>query len=198
VNTLRWAAPKPALTIALKTALMSALMSALTSATAPAWAQKVRLATSEGDIVLELDREKAPRTVDNFLQYVRAGHYDGTIFHRVIDGFMVQGGGYRPDLSEKPTRAPIPLEAGNGLSNLRGTVAMARTSDPNSATAQFFINVVDNPRLDSFGGGYAVFGRVVQGIETVDKVRAVPTQARGIHQNLPVTPVIVRKATVEQ
>ena len=181
----------------LKSAAAAALAAAALAAAAPALAQKVRLATSEGDIVLQLEREKAPRTVDNFLQYVRAGHYDGTIFHRVIDGFMVQGGGYRADLSEKPTRAPIPLEAGNGLSNVRGSVAMARTSDPNSATAQFFINVVDNPRLDSFGGGYAVFGRVVEGIETVDKLRVLPTQPRGIHQNLPVTPAIIRKATVE-
>jgi peptidyl-prolyl cis-trans isomerase A (cyclophilin A) len=117
-----------------------------------AWAQKVRLATSAGDIVVELDREKAPKTVDNFVQYVKAGHYDGTIFHRVIDGFMIQGGGMKADMSEKPTRAPIPLEAGNGLSNVRGTLAMARTMVPDSATAQFFINVRRQqlPRLANY------------------------------------------------
>jgi peptidyl-prolyl cis-trans isomerase A (cyclophilin A) len=164
---------------------------------APAFAQKVRLATSAGDIVIELDAEKAPKTVANFLQYVRAGHYDGTIFHRVIENFMIQGGGYKPDLAEKTTRAPIELEAGKGLSNVRGAIAMARTSDPNSATAQFFINVVDNPRLDTFGGGYAVFGRVTSGMEVADQIRAVPTKPQGMHQNLPVMPVTIRKATVE-
>ena len=167
---------------------------------APAWAQKVRLATSQGDIVLELDAEKAPKSVDNFLQYVRAGHYDGLVFHRVIPTFMVQGGGYRADLSEKPVRKPIVLESRNGLSNLRGSIAMARTSDPNSATSQFFINVVDNLRLDAADGrdGYAVFGKVVEGMEVVDKIRDVPTQAQGPHQNVPVTPVTIRKATVEK
>jgi peptidyl-prolyl cis-trans isomerase A (cyclophilin A) len=164
---------------------------------APALAQKVRLATSAGDIVVELDAEKAPKTVANFVQYVRAGHYDGTIFHRVIENFMIQGGGYKADLAEKSTRAPIELEAGKGLSNLRGTIAMARTSDPNSATAQFFINVVDNPRLDSAGGGYAVFGRVIEGMDVADKIRVVPTKPQGMHQNLPVMPVTIRKATVE-
>jgi peptidyl-prolyl cis-trans isomerase A (cyclophilin A) len=166
----------------------------------PALAQgtpKVRLATSLGDIVLELDKDKAPKTVDNFLQYVKAGHYDGTIFHRVIDGFMVQGGGMKPDMSEKPTRAPIPLEAGNGLSNVRGAVAMARTGNPNSATAQFFINVVDNARLDSYGGGYAVFGKVVQGMDVVDKIRVVETKNAGMHQNVPVQPVLIKKASLE-
>jgi peptidyl-prolyl cis-trans isomerase A (cyclophilin A) len=163
----------------------------------PAFAQKVRLATSAGDIVIELDAEKAPKTVANFLQYVRAGHYDGTIFHRVIENFMIQGGGYKADLAEKTTRAPIELEAGKGLSNVRGAIAMARTSDPNSATAQFFINVVDNPRLDSFGGGYAVFGRVTSGMEVADQIRTVPTKPQGMHQNLPVMPVTIRKATVE-
>jgi peptidyl-prolyl cis-trans isomerase A (cyclophilin A) len=164
----------------------------------PAWAQKVRLATSAGDIVVELEAEKAPKTVANFLQYVRAGHYDGTVFHRVIDNFMIQGGGFKADMSEKTTRAPIELEAGRGLSNARGAIAMARTSDPNSATAQFFINVVDNPRLDSAGGGYAVFGRVIEGMEVVDKIRVVPTKAQGPHQNVPVMPVTLRKATVEK
>ncbi len=164
----------------------------------PAHAQKVRLATSAGDIVLELDAEKAPKTVDNFLKYVRAGHYDGVIFHRVIDGFMIQTGGYKNDLSEKPTRPPIPLEAHNGLSNLRGTVAMARTGIPDSATSQFFINVADNLRLDEAGGGYAVFGKVVEGMDVVDRIRAVPTRALSVHANLPVTAIIIKKATQEK
>jgi peptidyl-prolyl cis-trans isomerase A (cyclophilin A) len=159
--------------------------------------QKVRLSTSMGDIVLELDKDKAPKTVDNFVQYVKAGHYDGTIFHRVIDGFMVQGGGMKADMSEKATRAPIPLEAGNGLSNVRGSVAMARTGNPNSATAQFFINVADNARLDTYGGGYAVFGKVVQGMDVVDKIRVVEVKNAGMHQNVPVQPVLIKKASLE-
>jgi peptidyl-prolyl cis-trans isomerase A (cyclophilin A) len=158
---------------------------------------KVRLSTSAGDIVVVLEPAKAPRTVENFLRYVRAGHYDGTIFHRVIDGFMIQAGGMTAQMTEKPTLAPIPLEAGNGLSNVRGAIAMARTSDPNSATAQFFINVVDNPRLDSFGGGYAVFGRVADGMDVVDRIRTVEVAPRGMHQHVPVTPVVIRKATLE-
>jgi peptidyl-prolyl cis-trans isomerase A (cyclophilin A) len=180
--------------------LTSLLALALATAAVPALAQKVRLATSEGDIVLELEAAKAPKTVDNFLQYVRAGHYDGLIFHRVIDGFMVQAGGYKADLTEKPTRKPIPLESRNGLSNQRGSVAMARTSVPDSATAQFFINVADNLRLDAAEGrdGYAVFGKVVDGMAVVEKIKAVPTRAEGMHQNLPVTPVTIRKATVEK
>jgi peptidyl-prolyl cis-trans isomerase A (cyclophilin A) len=180
--------------------LTGLLVLALVTVGAPALAQKVRLATSEGDIVLELDAAKAPKTVDNFLQYVRAGHYDGLIFHRVIDGFMIQGGGYKADLGEKPTRKPITLESRNGLSNQRGSIAMARTSDPDSATAQFFINVADNLRLDAAEGrdGYAVFGKVSVGMDVVDKIRVVPTRAQGPHQNLPVTPVTIRKATVEK
>jgi peptidyl-prolyl cis-trans isomerase A (cyclophilin A) len=166
-----------------------------------AWAQKVVLATSEGDITLELDREKAPRTVDNFIQYVRSGHYDGTIFHRVIDNFMIQGGGMQASMVEKATRAPIPLEARNGLQNLRGTVAMARTMVPDSATAQFFINLRDNAFLDAAnsrdGHGYAVFGKVVAGMEVVDRIKAVPTTSRGPHQNVPTTPILIRKATLE-
>ena len=183
----------------MKTARFIASIAAtlLALAALPAWAQKVRLATSAGDIVVELDAAKAPNTTANFLQYVRAGHYDGTIFHRVIENFMIQGGGYRADLSEKPTRAPIKLEAGNGLSNVRGAIAMARTSNPDSATSQFFINTVDNPRLDTHGGGYAVFGRVVEGMEVVDQIRALPTRVQGMQQNLPVTTVTIRKATVE-
>jgi peptidyl-prolyl cis-trans isomerase A (cyclophilin A) len=166
-------------------------------AASPAWAQKVKLSTSMGDIVLELDKDKAPKTVDNFVQYVKEGHYDGTVFHRVIPGFMIQGGGMKPDLSEKRTRAPIPLEAHNGLSNTRGTVAMARTAMPDSATSQFFINVVDNPNLDSYGGGYAVFGKVTQGMDVVDKIRAVKTANKGPHQNVPLEPVLIKKATLE-
>jgi peptidyl-prolyl cis-trans isomerase A (cyclophilin A) len=166
-----------------------------------AWAQKVRLATSAGDIVLELDAQKAPKTVDNFLRYVKAGHYDGTVFHRVIDDFMIQGGGMTPDLKQKPTLSPIPLESKNGLTNLRGTVAMARTTAPDSATAQFFVNVRDNPALDAAnsrdGHGYAVFGRVVEGMDVVDKIRVVPTGTQGPYQNVPVTPVVIRKATQE-
>lgn len=169
---------------------------------APASAQKVRLATSQGDIVLELDAQKAPVTTANFVKYVQAKHYDGLIFHRVIDGFMVQAGGYKPDLSEKPTRPPIALESRNGLSNQRGTVAMARTAVPNSATAQFFINVADNSMLDQpnarDGEGYAVFGKVIEGMDVVDKIRVMPTQPSGMHQNLPATPVIIRKATLEK
>jgi peptidyl-prolyl cis-trans isomerase A (cyclophilin A) len=169
----------------------------LTFALVPAWAQqKVKLETSMGDIVLELDAAKAPKSVENFVGYVKAKHYDGTVFHRVIDGFMIQGGGMTADMTQKPTRAPIPLEAGNGLSNARGTVAMARTSDPNSATAQFFINVVDNPRLDSAGGGYAVFGKVTQGMDVVDKIRAVPVAGNAGHQNVPVQPVTIQRATL--
>jgi len=165
----------------------------------PAAAQKVRLATSMGDIVVEVDQEKAPKSADNFIQYVKAGHYDGTVFHRVIDNFMVQGGGMKPDLSEKPTRAPIALESRNGLSNVRGTIAMARTNVPNSATSQFFINVVDNQRLDYStnmpgDNGYAVFGKVVEGMDVVDKIKAVPTG----RNDVPRDPVLIKKATVEK
>jgi peptidyl-prolyl cis-trans isomerase A (cyclophilin A) len=181
----------------LKIVLSLALALALGSA-APAWAQKVRLATSLGDIVLEVDPDKAPKSSDNFLRYVKAGHYDGVIFHRVIETFMIQTGGYKADLSEKPTRPPIPLESRNGLSNVRGTVAMARTSDPNSATSQFFINVNDNVRLDDAGGGYAVFGKVIEGMDVVDQIRAVPTRAAGVHANLPEKTITIRKATVEK
>lgn len=182
--------------------LAPAVAALMTVLALPSWAQKVRLATSAGDIVVELDAEKAPKTVANFLQYVRSGHYDGTVFHRVIESFMIQGGGYKADMSEKPTRAPIPLESRNGLNNVRGSLAMARTGIPDSATSQFFVNVVDNPFLDQAnsrdGHGYAVFGKVVSGMDVVDKIRAVPTQASGMNQNLPVTPVTIRKATVEK
>ncbi len=186
----------------LKTALPQLALCLACAAALPAWAQKVKLNTTLGEIVLELDRDKAPKTVDNFVQYVRAGHYNGTIFHRVIDGFMIQGGGYKADMSEKPTRAPIPLESRNGLSNSRGTVAMARTGIPDSATAQFFINVGDNQMLDQpqsrDGHGYAVFGKVVEGMEVVDKIRTTSVKPRGMHQHTPETPIIVNKATVEK
>jgi peptidyl-prolyl cis-trans isomerase A (cyclophilin A) len=164
--------------------------------------QTVNLATSAGDIVIELDAAKAPVTVDNFVKYVKAGHYNGTIFHRVIPSFMIQGGGMSADMKEKPTRPPIPLESKNGLSNLRGTVAMARTGIPNSATSQFFINVNDNVRLDAGnapdGNGYAVFGKVVAGMEVVDKIRATTTGSKGPHNDVPTTPITINKATMEK
>ena len=185
-----------------KRLLAAGLLATLAALPVSGWAQKVRLDTSAGEIVLELDREKAPRTVDNFLQYVRAGHYEGTIFHRVIEGFMIQGGGMDAQMREKPTRAPIPLESRNGLNNVRGTVAMARTAVPDSATAQFFINVVDNAFLDAAqardGNGYAVFGKVVSGMDVVDRIRIVPTSNKGPHQNVPTMPITIRKATVEK
>ncbi len=159
---------------------------------------KVQLKTSMGDIVVELNDAKAPKSAANFLQYVRDKHYDGTVFHRVIDGFMIQGGGMDTNLNEKPTRAPIPLEASNGLKNDRGTIAMARTGNPNSATSQFFINVVNNDMLNApkpDGHGYAVFGKVVKGMDVVDKIRAVATGNRGMHQNVPTTPVTILSAT---
>jgi peptidyl-prolyl cis-trans isomerase A (cyclophilin A) len=163
-------------------------------------AQKVKLATSQGDIVLELDAAKAPKTVDNFVQYVKSGHYNGTVFHRVIDNFMIQGGGMTADMTEKPKRAPIPLESRNGLNNDRGTVAMARTNDPNSASAQFFINLKDNGFLNAAqsrdGNGYAVFGKVVSGMDVVEKIRAVPTGSKGPHENVPLQPVTITKATI--
>ena len=181
---------------------MAPVLAALSLSLAlPVCAQKVRLNTSAGDIVVELDKAKAPKSVANFVEYVKAGHYDGTIFHRVIPNFMIQGGGLNPDLSEKPTRPPIPLESDNGLQNVRGTLAMARTNAPNSATSQFFINVVDNAFLDRAnsrdGNGYAVFGKVVDGMDVVDKIRAVPVANGPRYQNVPVTPVVIRKATME-
>jgi peptidyl-prolyl cis-trans isomerase A (cyclophilin A) len=182
---------------------LSRLVTTLVAATAlcasgAALAQKVRLATTAGDIVVELDAAKAPKSVANFLQYVKAGHYDGTIFHRVIANFMVQGGGMTADMKEKETRPPIPLESKNGLLNQRGTLAMARTPDPNSATAQFFINVKDNSFLDQAqakdGNGYAVFGKVIEGMDVVDKIRVVPTGPGDV----PLQPIVIRRATVEK
>lgn len=162
-------------------------------------APKVKFQTSQGEFVVELYPEKAPVTVQNFLQYVKDKHYDGTIFHRVIDGFMIQGGGFNAAMAEKPTRAPIVLEARNGLRNDRGTIAMARTREPNSATAQFFVNVVDNNNLNApqpDGNGYAVFGKVVQGMETVEKIRRVSTTNMGMFQNVPATPIVINSATL--
>jgi len=161
---------------------------------------KVELKTSEGDITLELDEEKAPVSVTNFLQYLDAGHYVGTIFHRVIDGFMVQGGGYDLSHTKKPTQPPIQNEAANGLKNERGTVAMARTSEVDSATAQFFINVADNAFLDHRditvqGYGYAVFGRVVDGMDVVDRIKSLPTGAKGsFAKDCPKTDVVIQAA----
>jgi peptidyl-prolyl cis-trans isomerase A (cyclophilin A) len=177
---------------------MSFLAASSIAFAAPALAQKVKLETTAGIIVVELDAAKAPKTVDNFLQYVKSGHYNGTVFHRVINNFMIQGGGMTADLKEKPTLPPIGLESKNGLTNQRGTIAMARTNDPNSATAQFFINVKDNDFLNQAqardGNGYAVFGKVVEGMDVVDKIRTVPTGPGDV----PLTPVVIKKATVEK
>ena len=152
-----------------------------------------------GTITLELDAEKAPKSTENFLNYVNSGHYDGTIFHRIIDGFMIQGGGFIPGLDQKPTQAPIENEANNGLKNNAYTIAMARTSDPHSASAQFFINVKNNDFLNhtaptSQGWGYAVFGKVVSGQDVVDAIRKVPTGRRGYHDDVPKTDVLISKA----
>lgn len=163
--------------------------------------KKVRLNTNLGSILLELDDEKAPQTVANFLDYVTSGHYDGTLFHRVIDGFMIQGGGFAPGMVQKPTRAPIRNEADNGLGNQAYTIAMARTPDPHSATAQFFINVADNDFLDFSaptpqGWGYCVFGRVTEGRDVVDKIKKVRTGNRAGHQDVPLEDVIIESAEV--
>ncbi|MDC8783903.1 peptidylprolyl isomerase [Roseateles koreensis] len=166
-----------------------------------AHAQTIKLSTTEGEIRIELNAEKAPKSAANFVQYVKSGHYNGTIFHRVIENFMIQGGGFTDKMAQKPTKPPIPLEAANGLHNLRGTVAMARTGDPNSATSQFFINVVDNAFLDAENArdsrGYAVFGHVVEGMDVVDKIRAKPTGNLAGQQNVPLTPILITKAIVE-
>lgn len=166
-------------------------------------AARVALNTNMGKIVIELNAAKAPKSVENFLQYVTDKHYDGTVFHRVIPTFMIQGGGFTQDLTMKSTRAPVQNEADNGLSNLRGTVSMARTNDPHSATSQFFINVVDNPNLNHFGKdngqtwGYAVFGKVVSGMEVVDAIKVVERGAKGpLPQDVPVSPVIILSAEV--
>jgi len=161
----------------------------------------ITLQTNHGDIVIELDQENAPNTCENFIQYVKDGHFDGTIFHRVIDNFMIQGGGFGPGMVEKPTRAPIENEAGNGLSNVNGSIAMARTMDPHSATAQFFINVADNKFLDhpgQDGWGYCVFGKVVNGMEVLDKLKGVETTTRGGHQDVPADDILIEKAILDE
>lgn len=185
-----------------------ALGGAALIANAPAFAQtpntvaahpNVLLKTSQGDIKVELYPEKAPQTVANFLDYVKSGQYNGTIFHRVIPGFMIQGGGYTASYAEKPTRAPIPIESRNGLKNTAGTIAMARTSDPNSATDQFFINTVDNAGLDypnPDGNGYAVFGKVVAGMDVVKKIEGSPTTTRGPMADVPQKQVVIESANV--
>ena len=159
----------------------------------------VVLTTNHGAITVELDTEKAPKSVENFVNYVKSGHYDGTIFHRIIDGFMIQGGGFEPDMKQKPTNDPIENEANNGLKNDRYTIAMARTSDPHSATAQFFINVGDNDFLNypgSDGWGYAVFGKVSDGMDVVDAIRAVKTGRKSMFSDVPVEDVVIEKAEV--
>ena len=161
----------------------------------------IKLTTNHGVIALELNAEKAPKTVANFLAYVEAGHYNNTVFHRVIKNFMIQGGGFEPNMNQKPCKAPVENEAANGLKNKRGSIAMARTNDPHSATAQFFINVVDNDFLDfkspmGQGWGYCVFGEVVEGMDVVDAIRAVRTGNKGFHQDVPVEDVVIQKAEV--
>ena len=184
----------------MKKLVLAAVATASVLAAGSTWAQKVRLSTSMGDIVVQLDADKAPKTVANFVQYLKAGHYNGTVFHRVIDGFMIQGGGMTADLQEKATKAPIPLESKNGLSNVRGSLSMARTQVPNSATSQFFINLGDNLRLDAAnapdGNGYAVFGKVVEGMDVVDKIRAVPVGNKAGHQNVPQQAILIKQATL--
>ena len=158
---------------------------------------QVEMKTSQGTLVIELYADKAPKSVGNFLQYVKDGFYNGLIFHRVIDGFMIQGGGFEPGMKQKATRAPIENEAKNGLRNEPGTLAMARTADPHSASAQFFINLVNNAPLDypsRDGWGYAVFGKVVQGFDVVQKIAKLPTSNAGMHQNVPTTPVVIESA----
>jgi peptidyl-prolyl cis-trans isomerase B (cyclophilin B) len=184
----------------MKIAFISAL-SVLAAVTPAAAAEnpKVVLDTTKGQIVIELYPDKAPETVKNFLAYVDAGFYNGTIFHRVIPNFMIQGGGFTPDMEQKPTRAPIKIESDNGLKNQRGTIAMARTQDPNSATAQFFINSADNTFLNFTaktpkGWGYAVFGKVVQGMEVIDEISKAKTGAKGMHRDVPVETLVITTA----
>ena len=162
---------------------------------------QVLMTTTVGPITLELETDNAPKTVDNFLSYVTDGFYDGTIFHRVIDNFMIQGGGFTADMEQKDTKAPVENEANNGLRNNRGTIAMARTQDPHSATAQFFINVQDNDFLNHTGEniqgwGYAVFGKVTDGEDVLDKIRCVQTGGQGGHQDVPVEPIIIESVTL--
>ena len=163
----------------------------------------IKLHTNHGVITLELDENRAPATVANFLEYAKSGHFGNTLFHRVIDGFMIQGGGFEPGMKQKPTRAPVKNEADNKLKNATYTVAMARTSDPHSASAQFFINIADNAFLDHTaptpqGWGYCVFGRVVQGTDVVDKIKKVKTGRSGMHQDVPLEDVIIERAEIVQ
>lgn len=192
------------MTLSRRTLTLSLASLVLASATGFACAQdttkpRVKFATTQGDFVVELEPSKAPKTVENFLQYVQDKFYEGTVFHRVIDGFMIQGGGFTADMQQKPTRSPIPLEAKNGLKNDRYTIAMARTGNPNSATSQFYINVANNDMLNApqpDGHGYAVFGKVVQGQAVIDKIRTVATGNRSMHQNVPTSAITITAATV--
>ncbi len=190
-------------TILAAAGLTSILAAPLPSMAAPTSKKRtmVKIQTNKGAFVLELDAAKAPETVANFLQYVKDGAYDNTVFHRVINGFMVQGGGFEPGMKQKPTRAPVKNEADNGLKNDKYTVAMARTNDPHSATAQFFVNVADNDFLNfrsptPQGWGYCVFGKVVEGTEVIDAIKAVKTGNKGFHQDVPVEDVIIEKAEI--
>ena len=178
---------------------LAALLLSFLASSAFAADPVVELHTNQGTITLELDEENAPLSVENFLTYVQSGHYDGTIFHRVIDGFMIQGGGFEPGMKQKPTRAAIRNEADNGLKNRAGTVAMARTADPDSATSQFFINLVDNPALDRprpDGHGYAVFGKVISGMETIHTIKNVRTGSKGFHQDVPLQDIVIERAAL--
>jgi peptidyl-prolyl cis-trans isomerase A (cyclophilin A)/peptidyl-prolyl cis-trans isomerase B (cyclophilin B) len=192
-HSLPWLAKFMSLFVSLS--LGGAVMAAPAATGTP----QVSLKTSMGEIVLELDHDKAPKTVDNFLQYVKSGYYKGTIFHRVIDGFMIQGGGYNAKLVHKPAKKPVANEAKNGLKNVPYSIAMARTGDPDSATSQFFINVADNESLDypgRDGFGYTVFGKVIKGMDVVDKIRAVPVSDPWPEENVPVKPILIESATL--
>lgn len=190
---------KPWLKRWMKAASLTVALCSLGATHAQEPAPKVLFQTTAGNFTVEVYPDKAPKTVENFLQYVKDKHYNGTIFHRVIPNFMVQGGGFSSNMQQKPTRAPVPLEASNKLKNDRGTIAMARTSDPNSATAQFFVNVVDNQNLNAprpDGYGYTVFGKVTQGMDTIDKIRSMPTTSAGMYQDVPQTPIVINSATL--
>jgi len=193
---------QPSLFAKLMTLFAGVALSGAALAATPAPANptpQVEIKTSMGDIVVELNHDKAPKSVDNFLNYVKAGFYKGTIFHRVIDGFMIQGGGFDEKLKQKKTNPPVPIESQNGLTNNTYTLAMARTGDPNSATSQFFINVADNDALNypgRDGFGYTVFGKVIKGQEVVDKIKGVLVDDKGIFQNIPVIPVVIKSATI--
>ncbi|RFP15410.1 peptidyl-prolyl cis-trans isomerase [Duganella sp. BJB488] len=193
---------QPSLFAKLMTLFAGVTLSGAALAATPAPANptpQVEIKTSMGDIVVELNHEKAPKSVDNFLTYVKAGFYKGTIFHRVIDGFMIQGGGFDEKLKQKKTNPPVPIESQNGLTNNTYTLAMARTGDPNSATSQFFINVADNDALNypgRDGFGYTVFGKVIKGQEVVDKIKGVLVDDKGMFQNIPVIPVVIKSATI--